>query len=85
MPDRTAASFGATVAAHLTHVCRRACGAPPDGLEPVLRWVSDCARAQPTSLRLPLLGGRLEVRSQPGEGATVQAWLPAEVQEERTL
>ena len=35
--------------------------------------------------RLALLGGRLEVRSQPGEGTTVQAWLPAEVQEERTL
>ena len=55
MPDKAAASFGAAVAAHLTHVCRRACGAPADDLEPVLRWVSNCARAQPASLRLPLL------------------------------
>jgi len=55
MPGKAADSFGAAVAAHLTRVCRRSCGAPADGLEAVLRWVSDCARAQPTSLRLPLL------------------------------
>lgn len=55
MPDTAAASFGEAVAAHLTRIYRRACPAPPDGLEAVLRWVSDCARAQPASLRLPLL------------------------------
>ncbi|MCK4471768.1 MAG: hypothetical protein KAW49_08275, partial [Anaerolineae bacterium] len=55
MTDRVAASFGAAVAAHLARVCHRACGVPANGLEAVLRWVSDCARAQPASLRLPLL------------------------------
>jgi len=35
--------------------------------------------------RLEILGGRLEVRSQPGEGTTIRACLPAEVQGERTL
>ncbi|MCL7453317.1 MAG: PDZ domain-containing protein [Anaerolineae bacterium] len=34
--------------------------------------------------RLERLGGRLEVRSQPGEGTTVQVWLPVEAQEEGT-
>jgi signal transduction histidine kinase len=32
--------------------------------------------------RLERLGGRLAVRSQPGEGTTVQVWLPVEAQEE---
>ena len=34
--------------------------------------------------RLKLVGGRLEVRSQPGEGTTVQAWLPAKGQGKAT-
>ncbi|MDY7076099.1 MAG: polyprenyl synthetase family protein [Chloroflexota bacterium] len=54
MPDRAAPPFGAAVATHLTHVCRRACPAPPDGLDLVLRWATAAARLSPF-LRLPSL------------------------------
>lgn len=35
--------------------------------------------------RLKLVGGRLEVHSQPGEGTTLQTWLPAQGQGKTTL
>ncbi len=55
MFEKVAVSLSTALTAHLTYVCRRACGAPVDGLDPILRWVDDCARAQIAPLHLPLL------------------------------
>ncbi len=55
MPNKATASFNEAVTTHLIRVCRRACPAPPDGLDVVLRWVTAAARQSPQFLHLPLL------------------------------
>jgi len=55
MRDRVTAALQQAIAAHVTHVFRRACGALAGDLGEVQQWVVDCARAHPTYLQLPLL------------------------------